>query len=242
MMGSRGNALFLILIAVALFAALSYAITQSARGGGDISKQQTTIQAAQLMQYFADMDAAVKQMMLTGGVQDYQLNFYYQSNNNFVFGSLDNTNCTTSNCRVFDPAGGGVGGQHLQSYTRTNMVDPERILYIAVPNVGTAAGSDVLFYLAQPATALCKEINNKMGLGNVIIYNTAAITSTLPNPIYQVAAPVGPIPDNLVGWTGTGVTPAMAQAGTWCDCQDADQTSCEADTFHMEIIHVLIAR
>lgn len=65
-MSQRGNALFLILIAVALFAALSYALTQSGRGGGNISNQTALITAAQVTEAPADIRSAVSRMVLSG--------------------------------------------------------------------------------------------------------------------------------------------------------------------------------
>lgn len=63
----RGNALFLILIAVALFAALSYAITQSSRGGGAGTKKETdAILAAQIVQSGAVLKAAAMRMVFSG--------------------------------------------------------------------------------------------------------------------------------------------------------------------------------
>ncbi len=63
---NKGNALFLILIAVALFAALSYAVTKSSKGSGTIDKEKAIIEAAQIMEYSAYLESTYTRMVLLG--------------------------------------------------------------------------------------------------------------------------------------------------------------------------------
>jgi len=62
----KGNALFLVLIAVVLFAALSYAVTQSGRSNGDASKEQRVLTASKMVDYTATLQQTVMRMTLMG--------------------------------------------------------------------------------------------------------------------------------------------------------------------------------
>lgn len=62
----RGNALFLILIGVALFAALSYAVTQTGRGGRDARNETIEIEASRLFTQMASIRSAVDRLTLLG--------------------------------------------------------------------------------------------------------------------------------------------------------------------------------
>lgn len=97
----KGNVLFLILIAVALFAALSYAITQSGRGGGSgISKENTQIRAAQAVQALAAIKAAAMRMVLSGvSVDDIKVH---------TPGSVAEPCTDTDGTCLFTPDGGGA--------------------------------------------------------------------------------------------------------------------------------------
>lgn len=70
-----GNALFLILIAVALFAALSYAITSSSRGSGGIEEEQETLDAAVVQQCAAMVEYGENKLKSLNGCSDSELNY-----------------------------------------------------------------------------------------------------------------------------------------------------------------------
>lgn len=102
----KGNVLFLILIAVALFAALSYAVTRSTSGGGNANSEKLNLDVSQVLQYGATIKTAILRMRLNG-VADTQLSFVNSSG----VENYTNANCTTTSCQIFHLDGGGVTWQ-----------------------------------------------------------------------------------------------------------------------------------
>ncbi len=159
----HGNVLFLILIAVALFAALSYAVTQSSRSGGsDAGKETNLVNSAQITQYPSSIRTAIVRMII-GGTAVETLKFNPPS----AFSTM-----TTLTEGVFHPTGGGA----------TYALAPKDVLTTAgtgewifngnnqIVNIGTTAATvdantaDLIAFLPNITESLCKKLNESLGL------------------------------------------------------------------------------
>jgi len=165
--GERGNALFLILIAVALFAALSYAITQSGRGGGTVDKEQALITAAAIVEYPATLRTAVTRMIITGtpgtGAAGIDVNGATLENELF--------SATGGGATVTPPPSGVGSAITAWTFVDATAVGPANGFW--VKDVGTNAadtGREVLAVLGNNGAGtlsltICQQINK--GLGQV---------------------------------------------------------------------------
>jgi hypothetical protein len=185
--GESGNVLFLILIAVALFAALSYAVTQSTRsGGGDASGETNLINSAQLTQYPASVRTAIVRMIINGtGVEELEFN----SPSNFSACTGTGEDC------VFHPSGGGA----------TYVNAPADVMATAgqgtwhyngefeMVNIGTSvasdeAGNEIMAFLPGISQAVCNQVNDRNSLANrpVITANISAEYTTDMDDTYTM--------------------------------------------------------
>ena len=102
MQENSGNVLFLILVAVALFAALSYAVTQSTRaGGGSADKEKLTTDSAAIIQYPVSLQTAVTRQMIGNGTDATSLLFDAPAS----FGGMTAAQLAR---QAFHPTGGGA--------------------------------------------------------------------------------------------------------------------------------------
>lgn len=98
----RGNVLFYILIAVALLAALIFAVAQSGRGNiQQVSEEKARLFATEIIQNTGTMANGVAQLRLRG-VRDTEIDF----DNPVV--SYPNANCVDNTCKLFHPGGAGL--------------------------------------------------------------------------------------------------------------------------------------
>lgn len=158
----EGNVLFLILIAVALFAALSYAVTSSTRTGGDSKNEGNLITSASITQYPSSVSTSVLRMIISGtGVSELRFNRPED------FPTLD-----SDTIGVFHPSGGGATYIQAPKDAMTNDQPGDWSFNgeLEVPDIATAGvdGNDIVAYLIGIKQSICSKINLEHGLGAAI--------------------------------------------------------------------------
>lgn len=103
-MNQNGNAIFIILVAVALFAALGYAFSNTSRTSTSfITGEEAKAYVNQIIAYGNEVKSAVKRLQLRG-CSDTEISF----ENSFVSGYTNGNSPTDRSCHVFDTQGGGL--------------------------------------------------------------------------------------------------------------------------------------
>lgn len=158
-----GNVLFLILIAVALFAALSYAVTQSTRSGGGSTERETSVlSGASMTQYPAGLRTSVVRMVLSG-TDITQLEFDAPS---VVL-------TTNERVSVFHPRGGGAVFQQAPANLMANNQAGAWFFNANwdIPDIGlsdNADGNDLIAFLPGVTRAVCSAVNEEVNFVNDI--------------------------------------------------------------------------
>ncbi len=173
-MNQSGNILFLILIAVALFAALSYAVTTSTRSGSvNAGQEQAALNAAQLIQYGGVIRQTMIRLAIMNGCTDTSFNF--------VGGGLGGNNPIApadKTCNLFDKAGGNLP---IPTKFSPEMFRPLSDTSVGGTDIGyklpwfggnyniqdtPTAASDLYMTVGDLSKDVCIAINNKMGITN----------------------------------------------------------------------------
>lgn len=156
----RGNILFLILLAVVLFAALSYAVTQSMRvGGKDGGSERAKASASAVLNYMTLIEQTIQRLTLVNGCTLSQISFQNNVDPNYT-----NTGAPSSKkCHIFDPSGGGLTWQTPPAgVTLNSITDPTPWYFTlaAVVNIGTHQDtvSDRCVTKASADRAVCVDL------------------------------------------------------------------------------------
>lgn len=178
--GQSGNALFLILIAVILFAALSYAITQSNRSGGDPGHEVSLVASTTVTQYPAAIATAITKMQARGTSFASQFDFSPPSDSTF--------NTAPYTYKVFHPLGGGAVYQNVDPNTveldgsGAPLGNWEYKNDTAV--AGLAVGGTAVAILTHVRKTVCESINQKVTGNSTIPSVTLTTVQALANDTF----------------------------------------------------------
>lgn len=168
-----GNMLLIVLIGIALFAALMFALTRNNKYDTGAS-ENAAIQAQEITSYADKINDAVQNVMMQNHCLVSQLSFHY-----LVGDGYGNASAPT-NCMIFDPAGGGLIYQPPPAQTvdtasaaaaGSTLAGDYLFGDACVDNVGTGPTDDgtgpactnqnteLLFFMPFVTQSVCSQIN-----------------------------------------------------------------------------------
>lgn len=156
----RGNAFFIVMVAVVLFGALMFTFSRGMRqGGANLTEKQAEIAASDTIAYAQTIERAVNRVLLRG-YSETQLSF----DNSFLSG-YENANCTEDRCRIFHPSGGAVKWQSPPPGLNdgSNWIINGKN---AIPDVGVHTTPDLVLMLTGLSGQTCLTINDTLGVPN----------------------------------------------------------------------------
>lgn len=237
-----GSVLIYIFVAVLLFAALSFTVSQTNQGGGSKQNEELIqLHATEILQYSNGLQRAVRSMRIDG-LDFSELSF----ENNFVAG-YENPSCNDDSCKIFHINGGGMSYQAPLENDWIDKSNNGQPFYgewyfpgeVCVLDVGSDTGAgcnsdsisneEVIVILPWIKKVLCEKINQELGITNK------------GDPI--------PVETTLNAWNGdnrkfdgnTGDGERMDQGGRRYGCFEGNGTNTPpAGTYHF--FQVLWAR
>ncbi len=176
--GEQGNMLFLILIAVALFAALSYAVTSSLRTNetGSSEGEKRELNTAEINGFLSSVQAGVTRITTAFGTQIHDISFNNNAYKTHGGSALPDVIGTPANpaIHLFLSEGGGVVPRTFELFgTACGTCGPGMALpghvtfhWMSIPNIGSTA-SDAVMLINFLSDDACLAFNRKNGI-NVI--------------------------------------------------------------------------
>lgn len=164
----KGSALFIILIAVALFAALSYVVSNMMRSGSsgtNLNEERAEIYASEILDYARNIRQTLQDLKISNGCSNADISF----ENTIVSGYANGTN---TDCQIFHANGGGLSyvvppEQWIASINPAPTLYQEHYFTAGVvgQDIGTS-DNDLVYYTPYISRDICIALNDLLGIDN----------------------------------------------------------------------------
>lgn len=229
----RGNILFLILLAVVLFAALTYAVNSGMRGGGNSAgKESAQAGASAIIQYMTLVKTEINRLRMVNGCNWDNIDF-----RSTTFKRADGSNMYNNapispkaGCALFSEYGGGVAAQIFEKYEAKGFKE-----YVSVNDTGNwmpghpvfrwasrinegTDASDVIMLMGGIAPDVCAYVSNMTSPPSPVPVDPWDYGTTMGNqpPVITGTDRIGDDPSNLYGETFVHLTSTASATIPYC--------------------------